>query len=140
MKKKKPKVLNNVVTCYDCDDTLVRWIWDENEKEELKDKLVKFDTGGTGYNLQYVWLQPNDEVIENLKQNALTGGSIVVWSAGGDVWAKTVIETLKLEQYVDVIMSKPTKYVDDLPCDEWMGKWVRVKKDGSLHNLIAIKE
>lgn len=132
-KSKKPKVLkSHIVSCYDCDDTLVRWIWDQNEKEELRHKLVKFHIKNIVYHTSHVWLLPNEEVITNLKLNKTTGSSIIVWSAGGYSWAEEVVKVLKLEEYVDIIMSKPSMYVDDLPCAEWMGKWLVVKDDGTI--------
>lgn len=139
MKTCEPIVLeSDRVSCYDCDDTLVRWIWDQNEKEALKDKMIKFDTEGTGFHMRYVFLVPNEQVINNLKQNHATGGTIVVWSAGGYIWAKEVVKVLGLSDQVDLIMSKPTRYVDDLPCNEWMGKWRRVNKDGTLNPAPAV--
>lgn len=130
----KPIILkSDRVSTYDCDDTLVRWIWDQNEKEVLKDKMLKFDTTGTGFHMRYVFLVPNEEVINNLKQNKATGGAIVVWSAGGYLWAEEVVKVLGLKDQVDLIMSKPTRYVDDLPCTEWMGKWRKVNTDGTIN-------
>lgn len=51
---------------------------------------------------------------ELLKQYKGRGMCIMVWSAGGTQWAKTIINTLNLQDYVDLIITKPSKYVDDL--------------------------
>lgn len=45
---------------------------------------------------------------------------IIVWSANGKEWAEKVVRTLDLHQYVDIIMTKPNKYVDDKPVSNWM--------------------
>lgn len=53
--------------------------------------------------------------VELLKQYHGRGMFVVVWSAGGVLWAKTVIEILGLTDYVHLVQTKPIKIVDDLP-------------------------
>lgn len=56
-----------------------------------------------------------------MKHHKVTRGfGIIVWSANGKEWAEKVVKHLKLEQYVDMIMTKPTKYLDDKDVNEWM--------------------
>jgi hypothetical protein len=51
----------------------------------------------------------------------------MVWSAGGVQWAKTVVNTLGLADYVDLIITKPSKFVDDLPADQVLGQRIYLK-------------
>lgn len=48
------------------------------------------------------------------------GYGIIVWSANGKEWAEKIVKRLKLEEYVDIVMTKPSKYLDDKPVQEWM--------------------
>lgn len=52
----------------------------------------------------------------------MNGQIVIVWSAGGYKWAESVVKSLGLSLFVDVAMSKPTWYYDDIPCQKWMGK------------------
>ena len=74
-----------------------------------------------------IWLlEPNWEIIKHLKETSLNGGTVIVWSAGGWDWALEVVKVLELEHYVDAVLTKPHRYVDDLHCDEFMGTWRKV--------------
>jgi hypothetical protein len=46
------------------------------------------------------------------------GWQIVAWSQGGSSHAERVIKLLQLDNLVDLIVSKPTVYVDDLPFEQ----------------------
>lgn len=52
---------------------------------------------------------------------------MVVWSAGGWDWAEAVVKTLKLENFVDLVISKPTWTYDDLQPSEFIPKpqWMK---------------
>lgn len=104
---------NEQVVMYDCDDTLVMWFsgCDPSEKIEI---ICPY--GGTE-----TWLKPHKRHIELLKQHKARGNTIVVWSAAGYKWAEAVVKALELDVYVDFIMTKPNKYVDDLTADEILG-------------------
>ena len=99
---------------FDVDDTLVIWQYPPNTDET---KLVEFKNGEFS---QY--LLPHQKHIEVLKEFKIRGQMVVVWSQGGHAWAETVVRTLGLEPYVDLVLCKPKWYFDDLPCEEWMGK------------------
>lgn len=58
--------------------------------------------------------------VEMIKDFKARGHTIIVWSAGGSEWAATVILSLKLSAYVDLVISKPDWYCDDKPCEEFM--------------------
>jgi len=104
---------------YDCDDTLVMWgLEDKSKNIPIEDPYIK---GLINY------LTPNEKHIELLKKHKARGMTIIVWSAGGVEWAEAVVKALKLQDYVDAVFSKPSRYVDDLPCTEWMGNRVYIK-------------
>lgn len=69
---------------------------------------------------------PHYDHIELLKQYRGRGLKIVIWSAAGVLWALEVVKALKLEDYVDVVMTKPTKFIDDhtpnevFPCQVYL--------------------
>jgi FMN phosphatase YigB (HAD superfamily) len=113
---------------FDCDDTLVMWdrdmMFDESAKGviEFKDPYQK--------DISYL-LKPHKKHIQKLKGYKNSGWTVMVWSAGGWGWAKTVVETLGLEKHVDIVMSKPRYCYDDLPVGEGIGirKYYQPKKE-----------
>lgn len=56
--------------------------------------------------------------IQELKNHKFRRHQVIVWSAGGWEWAELVVKALGLEEYVDVVMSKPKWIYDDLPLTE----------------------
>lgn len=104
---------------FDVDDTLV--LWDHHIINKYPENCKVFKTceqdPGT-------LLVPIIDTIQYLKESKKHGCTIIVWSSGGWEWAKHVVEVLELEDYVDAVMTKPHRYVDDLPCKEFMGTWV----------------
>lgn len=96
---------SNNVTTFDCDDTLVMWpkdfrIW--------KPGRITFMYGG-----EEVYLEAHSYHVTFLKHCANRGDHVVVWSANGYAWAENIVATLGLEPFVSVVMSKPTRHVDD---------------------------
>lgn len=51
--------------------------------------------------------------VDLLKEYKNRGFTVIVWSAGGWAHAKRVVEALKLERFVDIVMTKVTRHVDD---------------------------
>lgn len=114
------------VVMFDVDDTLVMWDDDgsySKNQYRKRDDLVEFKDpyfDGLGKR-KSIYLKPNDKVIELLrKMKTEEDRTIVVWSAGGAPWANEVVVRLGLRDFVDLVISKPTIYVDDLPCQEFM--------------------
>lgn len=103
-----PKILaSEQVVMWDCDDTLVMW------NPAISDVYVTDPHSGKAEALAKHELH-----IKYLKQHKSRGYKNIVWSAGGYQWAKAVVDALELNDYVDLIMSKPTKFFDDLPANE----------------------
>lgn len=62
----------------------------------------------------------HDNHIEKIKEFKARGHNVIVWSAGGSGWAQMVVYALELSPYVDLVLSKPYWYFDDLDVKEWM--------------------
>jgi phosphoserine phosphatase len=60
--------------------------------------------------------------VEIIKDFKARGQCVVIWSQGGWEWANKIVEVLELEEYVDVIMSKPDWYFDDKGSEDWLGE------------------
>tara|TARA_R100000951_G_scaffold101420_1_gene92910 strand:- start:9962 stop:10393 length:432 start_codon:yes stop_codon:yes gene_type:complete len=134
MEKKKPFVApSGPLVAYDCDDTLV--MWDLPDGMMLNDDaLVTIPCRG-----QEERCLPNEHNITLLKKFAMRGHTVIVWSGGGVDWAEAVIKGLGLEEYVDVIMSKPAYYIDDIKDPtKWIGKHGYIDMNGkrSGHHMI----
>ncbi len=62
----------------------------------------------------------NKAMVRLLKEEKHRGGFVIVWSRSGYEWARNVIQALKLEEHVDLVMSKPVVYFDDTPVENWL--------------------
>lgn len=117
----------------DVDDTLVLW---SPTQEQSDSSGIWIECPGS-YALidgelvtSPSWKQklvPHSKHVEQLKQHKARGHTVVVWSAGGWEWARAVVEALGLQQYVDLVISKPTWCYDDLPPNEYMPKSIWIK-------------
>ncbi len=115
------KVIKNELSAYfDCDDTLV--MWDNPQDKYAVDFIDPHD--GTRHSLV-----PHKKHIKLLRDFKCRGYTIIVWSGGGYEWAETVVRTLNLEGYVDLVMTKPTKYIDDLQAVEILGSRIYLKDE-----------
>lgn len=113
----------NTITYFDVDETLVFW---NATKEQLDRDGIEIECP-SGFicldgELKQVppWtakVLPHKKHIEQLKKHKMRGHTIVVWSAGGYDWAEAAVKILKLEQFVDVVISKPRWAYDDMPAD-----------------------
>ena len=96
---------------FDVDDTILEW------KSCNPGDQGSIITTNNGQVFHKRAISPN---IEALKSHFLAGHIVVVWSAGGSTWAKTVIEALRLQDYVNVILNKPDFYYDDKDASHWL--------------------
>lgn len=103
------------IAYFDVDDTLIMWNWKEYTGDTSQ--LLSLQIPGTNETIEVL---PHKRHIELMKQFKARGQTIIVWSKGGWDWARTAIEALKIEQYVDYVMSKPDCYIDDLNCQDFM--------------------
>lgn len=111
--------------CFDVDDTLIMWDSNFNMPEE-GDVEIQCPWDG-----QISFHRPHTRHIEFLKKQYTKGYTVIVWSAGGAKWAETVVKTLGIEDYVDYVMSKPQKWVDDLiQADQVLGTHIYLSEEG----------
>lgn len=116
-------IYNEQIVCFDVDDTLV--LYDPDYSDPNVD-IVYFTNP---YDGSLIGLTPHHQHLDLMKKYKGRGYYVVVWSAGGVKWAESVVKTLGIEQYVDLVTTKPSKYVDDLPCGEWMGNRVFIGRN-----------
>ncbi len=95
------------IICFDCDDTIVMW------NEAIKDVVVEDAYDETLHNLTR-----HEKHIKLLKDHKSRGFTVILWSAAGYAHAVSVAKALDILPYCDIIMSKPIKFVDDLPASE----------------------
>jgi len=107
---------------FDVDDTLV--YHDMHDEQSGPGKIKIIDP----YDKSINYLKPHKKHITLLKKCKGRGNYVTVWSGGGYKWAEAVIKALKLEEYVDLVMTKPSRYVDDLPIEAWSGSRIYLKE------------
>jgi hydroxymethylpyrimidine pyrophosphatase-like HAD family hydrolase len=96
---------------FDVDNTLV---FPESDSQRLK--LPPSDPIYMGGRRFYVHLA-HLELMRDLKAR---GHTVIVWSAGGSHWAEAVVKMLKMDQVVDLVISKPDGICDDKYVTEWV--------------------
>lgn len=124
--KNIPIYLEHEQTYYsDVDDTLVMW---DNTPEiiDLEHWVCVPDPHANGF----FYLRKHHKHIKLLKDHFSRGFGVIVWSAAGAAWAQAVVRALDLEDYVHLMITKPTKFVDDLPAKEVMGSRIYLKDTG----------
>lgn len=95
------------IVMWDIDDTLVMW------DSPIKDIYIV-----NPHDKKTECLTKHELHIKYLKEHKSRGFTNIIWSAGGYEWAEVVINALELNDYVDLIISKPVKFFDDLPANE----------------------
>ena len=104
------KVIDGDRTVYvDVDETLVF-----EGYEEGREKIIVNVYGSCA--TVYV----NDVCVDLIKIFKQRGYTVVVWSQSGVGWAAEIVRALGLSEFVDVCITKPTYYIDDLDCSKWM--------------------
>ncbi len=120
------KIDNENIVAYDIDDTIVMWthLFDRQHSDIIEGEALPFLDP---YDNSINYLHPHKKHIALMKKHKGRGKFIIVWSAAGVKWAESVIKTLGLEDYVDLITTKPNTYVDDLPGNEILGTRIYLK-------------
>lgn len=96
-------VINNENTVFiDIDETLVM------HNESNKDLYVTCP-----YSFIVEELTVHSDHVKQLIKNKARGYYIVVWSHAGHKWAEAVIKAMGLSDCVDLIITKPSKIIDD---------------------------
>lgn len=97
-------IRSNNLTTFDIDDTILMHI---DRRVKTKDKIA------IDYGDEVIYLTPHKFHITFLKHCHKRGDFVVIWSKNGYQYAEQVVKKLKLSKYVDLIMSKPSRHVDD---------------------------
>lgn len=104
VKKKKPIIFrNNNVSGFDVDGTLI-----SKGRKRLFEGAIELRYGD-----ETLYYKPNEEHIRYLKHCSNSGDLIIVWSKNRFQWAEQVVKVLKLEPYVDIVMCKLARHIDD---------------------------
>jgi hypothetical protein len=105
------QIKNNRTVFCDVDGTLL-----EHTHDKSLDYVAVPDAVHPG---EFIKGIPNYNNIRIVKEEHNRGAYVIVWSKGGNQWAADVVTALGLQNYVDIIMDKPTAYIDDLPIEKW---------------------
>lgn len=111
-------VFKEPIAYFDCDDTLISW---SSYPKRGKNSIEFIDPADN----RSIYLNAIEPTIEALKLHKVRNHTIIVWSAGGALWAKEVVSKLGLEKYVDACMAKPNWIYDDLPAAEFIPECIR---------------
>lgn len=112
----------NLPTYFDVDGTLIEWGYSPNWKEGA----LRIECEGITW-----FCMPITVHVEQLKCHAARGHTVIVWSKGGEPWAKAVVKALNLEQFVTVCLEKPRWFYDDEKPAKFMGPPQFLKKEKS---------
>ena len=77
--------------------------------------VVAFDCDGTLLRLNE---KPNDDVIAILKMFSKLGAFVIIWSGGGDDWARRVADKCGVLHHADMIIAKDNRIRIDLAFDD----------------------
>lgn len=102
--------IKGLVTFIDVDDTIVSY--------SGYNKTLPVRVGSN----PVIMVEVLEATVEELKRHKSQGQSIVVWSNAGVDWAEAVVIALGITEYVDVVISKPKFYYDDMDASQFMGK------------------
>lgn len=94
------------MVCCDVDDTLLMWDWHKYEF----DNLITIEDPYTKQNRTYGIHRAHVLLIKQYKSR---GYKVTVWSKGGQLHAESAVKALGLENFVDFVMTKPEKVMDD---------------------------
>lgn len=111
-----------VIPC-DIDFTLLIW-----GKIKKGDKVVLFTDPYTNEQKHVKVHVPNLKV---LTTRLARGASVLVWSASGYRWAVAALKALKLDHDSLYVCSKPIGYIDDKPCQAWMGEQIYLDENNA---------
>jgi predicted phosphatase len=112
----------SVIVC-DVDNTLL--MWDHTYKIPSEYKLKIIDPYDNSIN----YLKPHTKHVELLRKYKGRGMTIVVWSAAGYKWALEAVKALELEDIVDYVQTKPTKWIDDSDANSVLGSHIYLKDE-----------
>ena len=100
-----------IIPC-DVDDTLI--IHNPKGMNIARASVLDPESG------RFLSMGVNEPMVKLVKEEKHRGAYVIVWSRGGYQWALNVVAALELQDYVDLILTKPMVYFDDTPVDKWL--------------------
>lgn len=113
---------------FDVDETLL--LWDKPQGDTAKNYKPCREIAI--FNLSFY---VHEVHLARLILHHCIGDKVVVWSGGGEAWAREVVTRLAIEKSVDVILSKPDFYYDDKNFSEFKGNYLYFNLNGSLKTV-----
>lgn len=107
------KIEDRITVYVDVDDTLVLW-----RPLKISDQVISLPGYGD--------VAVSKRHIKSIKQHKARNHLVVVWSQGGADWAEEVVKLLNLQEYVDLVISKPRWIYDDKPATCFLPETDRV--------------
>lgn len=105
----------------DIDETIV--IWGKVKKGQ---KAINYTCPYTGKQLMVRVHEPNLAIV---MERLARGATILAWSASGYQKAVAVLKALNISHERLFVTSKPVGYLDDKPCESWMGQRIWLDPD-----------
>lgn len=105
----------------DVDETLILW-----GKIKKHHKAIAYTCPYTKAQLMVRVHEPNLAIV---KERLARGATIIVWSASGWKKAAAITKALNLSHPKLIVTSKPVGYLDDKPCESWMGQQIYLDPD-----------
>lgn len=106
-------IKNENIIHVDIDDTLIIHL---NNKDHPDEEYII-----NPYTYEKMRIRRSLKHIELIKNYKGRGFYIIAHSGNGWKYTESIIKQLNLEEYIDLVHTKNSRYVDDLPCEEWMG-------------------
>lgn len=115
-------IRNENVVFFDVDGTLIN-------HGQVPDRIGKHVSVYDAVTDTYLPMQAHEPNIRLLLEEKHKGSYVIVWSRGGHEWAENVLKALNLFDKVNLIMTKPLVYIDDLPIEKWLPYRVFLEPD-----------
>lgn len=109
-------IKNDKLLFCDVDSTLIDW------DRPGDPNAIGFKLDDTVIDLVPIW-----STVDKLRHFKSENYTVVIWSQTGYEWCVEVVNKLRINHLVDVCMSKPTKFIDDLPAFVFMDEKDRIK-------------
>jgi hypothetical protein len=74
------------------------------------------------YGPEPIWVVPNKKNLNLVQKFYKLGYSVIFWSKTGSDWALAVAKSFGIDHMVTLYLTKPQFYIDDQPCENWMGR------------------
>jgi hypothetical protein len=108
------KRLENYKTVFvDIDETLL--MSDLSEFPEESQIEIKYGPGS-------IAVVPNSKNVKLVQKFFKLNYAVVLWSRTGSDWAEAAGKALGIDSMVSLYLTKPQFYIDDKPCESWMGQ------------------